>query len=374
MDNQTLLRFCSQCGRENVEHGKFCPQCGHSLVRENQPTPQSQPKAEQPQQSQPQATVAQNTAGQATVAQSQANEQVEQPQATRESMSQATANPQATSGQVTHTGNQELMLNLTNLGHIGVWIHNNLVTAGLGVLVLFLLFTFTAAHIVWWLILLLLVILYLVAGIYGTGATRFEQKVNRYYQDPEYRTQFNQNIQAKTASTFKQSTATGTQPSNGQAGMAAPTNQGSLTMGLTEIMVVLGSLAVLGSIYVGPYFQASESFFGNSTSVSLAKALQFGNYFSQNAMTLLVILTVLPIVTLVLGILPSRIARIINIVIAIINDIVYILLFSELYNEIGGGVSNSFFSAGYGISAWITIIGCIVVTVFAFISVFKKRQ
>lgn len=281
--------------------------------------------------------------------------------------------------QVTHAGNQELMLSLTNLGHIGVWIHNNLVTAGLGVLVLFLLFTFTAAHIVWWLILLLIVILYLVAGIYGTGATRFEQRVNRYYQDPEYRTRFNQNLQAKTASTFKQTTASattsaGTQPGNGQAGMAAPASQGSLSMGLTEIMVVLGSLAILGSIYVGPYFQASESFFGNSAGVSLAKTLQLGNYFSQNAMVLLVVLTVLPIVTLVLGILPSRTARIINIVMAIISDIVYIVMFATLYSVMGSGVSNSFFSAGYGISAWVTIIGCIVTTVFAFISVFKKRQ
>ncbi|WP_204122216.1 MULTISPECIES: zinc-ribbon domain-containing protein [Levilactobacillus] len=370
MENTQTLQFCPKCGRENVEHGKFCPQCGQSLTQAAQPV-----GAKQATQSQAPVTPQSRTAHDESTTGQQA-------------VHTATAH---------HNGNRNLILNRENLEHVGLWIRNNLVTTGIGVFLLFLLFTFAAAHVAWWTILLLLVLIYLIAGSYGTDATSFERKVNRYYRDQDYRSNVNQNLkakqsdlQAKTASALKQampqqatSTAATDQPTAGptaQAATTAPVAKGHLGMGVTEVMVVLGALAALGAVYVGPYLQASASFLDSSAGLTLANLLKLGNsaseFFGQDssAGVWLVALTAAPIVALVLGILPSRTTRIINVFVAVAVDLIFGTVFGAIYNGIGGGYSGTFGDAGFGPSAWVSLGGCAVLTIFALISAFKPRK
>ncbi|WP_203637394.1 zinc-ribbon domain-containing protein [Levilactobacillus wangkuiensis] len=372
MENTQTLQFCPKCGRENVEHGKFCPQCGQSLTQAAQPVgpkQSAQPQAPVTPTSQSRTTHDDSTTGQRTA-------------------------PTATAH---HNGNRNLILNRENLEHVGLWIRNNLVTTGIGVFLLFLLFTFAAAHVAWWTILLLLVLIYLIAGSYGTDATGFERKVNRYYRDQDYRSNVNQNLkakqsdlQAKTASAIKQampqqapSAGATEQPTAGptvQSATTAPVAKGHLGMGVTEVMVVLGALAALGAVYVGPYLQASASFINYSAGLTLANLLKLGSsaseFFGQDSSATgwLVALTVAPIVALILGVLPSRTTRIINVIVAIVVDVIFGTVFGYIYNGISGGYSGTFGDAGFGLSAWVSLGGCAVLTIFALISAFKPRK
>lgn len=146
---------------------------------------------------------------------------------------------------------------------------------------------------------------------------------------------------------------------------------------LREINFLLSNVVVVGFICFGNFLQATGLLTGNAHGLTLLSFLHYVNYVNSNAEMFGILLTILPVISLILMIVPNFALRLIGFIAVVAEDIGIIYLLSVILDWIDAVQSQVHVTINYddlwGISSRAIAIAAVVSTVFDIAYLIVKR-